>query len=92
MWWCVALTPHTVAPAELEGLLLDHPDVADVCVIGAPDEYSGELPFAFITPKEETQTRISRAPAEEQRVRDAITEVHPLPSPHPKRPLTVIGA
>ncbi|KAM6501710.1 phenylacetyl-CoA ligase [Amanita muscaria] len=37
-----------VAPAELEGHLLEHPDVADVGVIGVPDDYSGELPFAYI--------------------------------------------
>ncbi|KAI0270030.1 acetyl-CoA synthetase-like protein [Gloeopeniophorella convolvens] len=37
-----------VAPAELEGHLLKHPDVADACVVGVPDEYSGELPFAFV--------------------------------------------
>jgi len=37
-----------VAPAELEGHLLRHPDVADACVVGIPDEYSGELPLAFV--------------------------------------------
>ncbi|KAI0270029.1 amp dependent CoA ligase [Gloeopeniophorella convolvens] len=37
-----------VAPAELEGHLLKHPDVADACVVGVPDEYSGELPLAFV--------------------------------------------
>lgn len=29
-----------VAPAELEGCLLDHPDVSNACVVGVPDEYS----------------------------------------------------
>jgi len=37
-----------VAPAELEGHLLSHPDVADVCVVPVPDEFSGELPLAYI--------------------------------------------
>lgn len=37
-----------VAPAELEGFLLDHPLVGDVGVVGFPDEYSGEVPLAFI--------------------------------------------
>ncbi|KAG8834677.1 hypothetical protein FRC17_007762 [Serendipita sp. 399] len=37
-----------VAPAELEGHLLDHPVVADAGVVGVPDEYSGEVPAAFI--------------------------------------------
>jgi len=39
-----------VAPAELEGHLLDHPYVSDVCVVGVPDEFSGEVPMAFVVP------------------------------------------
>lgn len=38
-----------VAPVELEGCILDHPLVADVCVIGVPHPYSGEVPLAFVT-------------------------------------------
>jgi 4-coumarate--CoA ligase len=37
-----------VPPAELEALLITHPDVADVAVIGVPDEEAGELPKAFV--------------------------------------------
>ena len=37
-----------VPPAELEALLITHPNVADVAVIGVPDEAAGELPKAFI--------------------------------------------
>jgi acyl-CoA synthetase (AMP-forming)/AMP-acid ligase II len=37
-----------VAPAELEALIITHPQVADVAVIGVPDEEAGELPKAFI--------------------------------------------
>jgi len=37
-----------VAPAELEALLLEHPDVADVAVIGVPDVAVGELPTAVV--------------------------------------------
>jgi 4-coumarate--CoA ligase len=40
-----------VPPAELEDLLLTHPAVADVAVIGIPDEESGELPKAFVALK-----------------------------------------
>ncbi|XP_023933630.1 4-coumarate--CoA ligase 1-like [Lingula anatina] len=40
-----------VAPAELEGLLLSHPAVADAAVVGCPDEDAGELPMAFIVLK-----------------------------------------
>ena len=41
-------------PAELEALLLNHELVEDAAVIGIPDEYSGELPKAFIVLKHGT--------------------------------------
>jgi len=37
-----------VPPAELEALLVSHPMIADVAVIGIPDEEAGELPKAFV--------------------------------------------
>ena len=37
-----------VPPAELEGLLIEHPEIADAAVIGKPDEASGEIPKAFV--------------------------------------------
>jgi acyl-CoA synthetase (AMP-forming)/AMP-acid ligase II len=43
-----------VAPAELEALIVSHPEVADVAVIGVPDEEAGELPKAFIVPAGES--------------------------------------
>lgn len=39
---------NQVAPAELEGHLLGHPSIADVCVVGIPDDFAGELPRAFV--------------------------------------------
>jgi acyl-CoA synthetase (AMP-forming)/AMP-acid ligase II len=39
---------YQVAPAELEALLLQHPDVADVAVIPVIDEEAGELPKAVV--------------------------------------------
>jgi 4-coumarate--CoA ligase len=37
-----------VAPAELEALLLTHPCIADVAVIGRPDQRDGEVPVAYV--------------------------------------------
>jgi acyl-CoA synthetase (AMP-forming)/AMP-acid ligase II len=39
-----------VAPAELEAILITHPQVADCAVIGVPDEEAGEVPKAFVVP------------------------------------------
>ncbi|MDF1706030.1 MAG: class I adenylate-forming enzyme family protein [Aeromicrobium sp.] len=38
-----------IAPAELEGLIGDHPDVVDVAVIGDPDDVLGERVAAVVT-------------------------------------------
>ncbi|WP_426571853.1 FadD3 family acyl-CoA ligase [Aquihabitans sp. McL0605] len=35
-------------PAEIENLLLAHPDIAQVAVIGVPDERQGEVAAAFV--------------------------------------------
>jgi acyl-CoA synthetase (AMP-forming)/AMP-acid ligase II len=40
---------YQVAPAELEAVLIGHPEIDDAAVIGVPDEESGEeLPKAFV--------------------------------------------
>lgn len=38
----------SVAPAQIEALLLEHPSVADVAVVAWPDEAAGEVPRAFV--------------------------------------------
>ena len=38
----------SIAPAELEAALLEHPDIADCAVIGIPDDESGEIPRAYV--------------------------------------------
>ena len=44
-----------VAPAELEALIVTHPDIADVAVIGVPDEEAGERPKAFVVTRPDTE-------------------------------------
>jgi acyl-CoA synthetase (AMP-forming)/AMP-acid ligase II len=41
-----------VPPAELEALLLTHPQVADAAVIGLPDDEAGEIPAAYVVLKQ----------------------------------------
>lgn len=41
-----------MAPAELEGILLQHPGVADVAVVARADGRSGEVPVAFVVAKQ----------------------------------------
>jgi long-chain acyl-CoA synthetase len=41
----------SIAPAELEALVLEHPDVADCGVTGVPDAEAGEVPKAFVVPQ-----------------------------------------
>ena len=44
-----------VAPAELEALIITHPAVADVAVIGVPDVEAGELPKAYVVLKPDAE-------------------------------------
>ena len=37
-------------PAEIENMMLAHPDIAQVAVIGVPDERLGEVGVAFVIP------------------------------------------
>ena len=68
-----------VAPAELEGVLLGHPAVADCAVFGVAEERSGEVPVAAVqlnagasaTP-EELMKLVSEALASYKRLQDVV--------------------
>ncbi|MFW2380374.1 MAG: AMP-binding protein [Acidimicrobiales bacterium] len=44
-----------VPPAELEALIVTHPAVVDVAVVGVPDVEAGELPKAFVVLKPDAE-------------------------------------
>ncbi|KAL3609304.1 hypothetical protein D5086_000324 [Populus alba] len=44
-----------VAPAELEALLIAHPEISDAAVVGLKDEDAGEVPVAFVVKSEKSQ-------------------------------------
>ena len=67
-----------VAPAELEGHLLQHPDVADTCVVGVPDDYSGEIPLAFVVLSADAAKRALRSEADAAKIRAAISKVRSI--------------
>ncbi|WP_405657327.1 o-succinylbenzoate--CoA ligase [Streptomyces sp. NBC_00079] len=43
---------ENIYPAEIEDLLLSHPDIVEVAVIGVPDDKWGEVPRAVVVPRE----------------------------------------
>ena len=71
---------YQVPPAELEGHLLTHPGVGDVCVVGVPDEFSGELPLAFVVLAPGAQAAVTNNPQEERKIKQELMKV-PYPSP-----------
>ena len=42
---------QNIYPAEIEGLLNDHPKVASVAIVGYPDREMGERACAYVVPK-----------------------------------------
>lgn len=48
---------ENVYPAEIEGVLVSHPDIVDAGVIGVKDEKWGEVPVAFISTKTELNNK-----------------------------------
>ncbi len=78
-----------VPPAELEALLVAHPKVADVAVIGVPDDEAGELPKAFVVPApgadvtaEELQEHVAEHVAGYKKIRQVefVDEIPKSPS------------
>ncbi len=46
---------ENISTVEIENVIFRHPDVLEVAVIPVPDEKWGEVPKAFVVPKEGTQ-------------------------------------
>ncbi len=73
---------ETVAPAEVEAVLVTHPAVAEAAIIGVPDERWGELVCAVV---------VVRAGADPPTVADLRTHIGTRLAPfkHPRRVVTV---
>lgn len=42
---------ENIAPKEIEDLLMSHPDISDIAIVGVPDEKTGERACAVIVPE-----------------------------------------
>lgn len=65
-----------VAPAELEGHLINHPDVSDVCVVGVPDDFSGEVPLAFVVLDGSAKKKLDEKTQTSESLKLALRKVH----------------
>lgn len=68
---------ENVYPGEVEKLLAQHPAVAEVAVVPAPDAIKGQIPIAFVVPRPGT------SPDEEEIKRFALDRAAPYL--HPRR-------
>ncbi|KAL3424644.1 AMP-binding enzyme [Phlyctema vagabunda] len=45
----INVAAHRFSTGSIEQAISSHPDIAECCVVGIPDELKGHLPFAFVT-------------------------------------------
>ncbi|MCC7509376.1 MAG: AMP-binding protein [Planctomycetes bacterium] len=84
---------NSIAPGEVEKLLLTHPGVREACVVGMPDAADGEVPVAFVVLKEGAPLDVTDLPdfvephlASFKRPR-RFHIVHEIPKNHVGKPL-----
>lgn len=73
-------------PAELEELLRDHPNIKDAAVVGIPHEAFGEVPKAFVVPKdraafkeEDVKAYVARKVARHKQLVGGVVTVNEIP-------------
>src|SRR4029078_1908143 len=76
--WCMS-GGETIYPLEVEGLLLTHPDIADVSVVPVAHAIKGEVPVAVVVKRK-------GASLVEREVRDFALKKGPAYA-HPRRVL-----
>ena len=71
-------------PAELEDVLLSHPDIKDAAVIGIADELAGEIPKAFVVQsgqltESDVQEYVAQKVAPYKKLRGGVEFVSEIP-------------
>ncbi|KAH8673324.1 hypothetical protein BX600DRAFT_410158 [Xylariales sp. PMI_506] len=75
-----------VAPAEIEGLLFQHPLIKEAAVVGLPDPSAGDLPRAYVVPvakgkisEEEVKKFVATNLAAHKQLRGGVVFVDDIP-------------
>lgn len=78
---------YMISPTEIENELIACPEIVSVCVVGIPDEVSGDLPAAVIVrntsskiTEEEVQEMVARKFTDNKRLRGGVYFVDSLPT------------
>ena len=51
---------YQVAPAEIEAILVSHPQISDAAVIPSPNKEAGEIPKAFVVAAELSEEEVMK--------------------------------
>ena len=50
---------ENISPKEIEDILVDHPGIAEIAIVGVPDEKTGERACAVIVPREKSRPDVA---------------------------------
>lgn len=84
-----------VSGDELEVLIRNHPDVDEVCVLGVPDPYSGEVPVALVVLGDEAKERVEEDDQEVKKITISILKARSVaarPACHMKKKKLIFWA
>ena len=63
---------ENISPGEVEDVLLDHPDVEAVAVVGLPDPEWGEVVAAAVVPRQVASSSDERMPIDDTQLREFV--------------------
>jgi acetyl-CoA synthetase len=69
---------HRISTMEVESALVDHASVAEAAVVGMPDEIKGEVPAAFVTLRQGSESSAELQAALKQHV---VKKIGPIARP-----------